>query len=69
MIKTEGDKVSYFAITVDDCFFANTRDQEGINEAINMLKTAFEELTVEGGEAIKFFTRRCLWTILLLITE
>ena len=69
MIKTEGDKVSYSAITVDDCFFANTRDQEGINEAINMLKTAFEELTVERGEVIKFFTRRCLWTILLLITE
>ncbi len=52
MVKTEGSKVSYCAITVDDCFFAITRDEEWINGAINMLKAAFEELTVERGETI-----------------
>ena len=52
MVKTEGGKVSYCAITVDDCFFAITRDEEWINEAINMLKTAFDELTVERCETI-----------------
>ena len=52
MVKTEGSKVSYCAITVADCFFAITRDEEWINGAINMLKAAFEELTVERGETI-----------------
>ena len=52
MVKTEGGKASYCAITVDDCFFAITRDEEWINGAINMLKAAFEELTVERGETI-----------------
>ena len=52
MVKVEGGKVSYCAITVDDCFFAITRDEEWINETINMLKAAFEELTVERGENI-----------------
>ena len=36
MVKVEGGKVSYCAITVDDCFFAITRDEEWINETINM---------------------------------
>ena len=27
MVKTEGSKVSYCAITVDDCFFAITTDE------------------------------------------
>ena len=52
MVKTEGGKASYCAITVDDCFFAITRDEEWINEANNMLKTAYEELTVERGVTI-----------------
>ena len=52
MVKTEGNKVSYCAITIDACFFAITRDEEWINGAINMLKAAFEELTVERGETI-----------------
>ena len=52
MVKTKGSKVSYCAITVDDCFFAITRDEEWINGAIKMLKAAFEELTVERGETI-----------------
>ena len=52
MVKTEGDKVSYCAITVDDYFFAITKDEEWIAEAIDMLKRAFEELTVDLGETI-----------------
>ena len=38
MVKTDGNRVSYCAITVDDCFFAITRDEDWINEAITMLK-------------------------------
>ena len=52
LVKSEGNKVSYCAITVDDCFFAMTRDEDWINESIEMLKGAFEELTVERGESI-----------------
>ena len=52
MVKSEGSKVAYCAITVDDCFFAITKDEVWINEAIDMLKGAFEELTVERGETI-----------------
>ena len=52
LVKTEGSKVAYCAITVDDCFFAITRDEDWNNESINMLKAAFEELTVERGETI-----------------
>ena len=52
MVKTEGDKVSYCAITVDDCFFAITKDEDWIGEAIDMLKRAFDELTVDRGETI-----------------
>ena len=43
MVKTEGSKVSYCAITVDDCFFAITSDEERINGAINTVQSAFEE--------------------------
>ena len=52
MVKTEGDKVSYCSITVDDCFFAITKDEDWIGEAIDMLKRAFDELTVDRGETI-----------------
>ena len=46
------NQISYCAITVNDCFFAATRDQEWIQSHADMLKTAFEELTLERGEAI-----------------
>ena len=45
IVKVEGNKVSYCAITVDDSFFAITRDEEWINGTINMLK-------VERGEDV-----------------
>ena len=57
MVKTEGGKVSYCAITVDDCFFAITKNENWINEAVDMLKRAFEELTVERGETINILGR------------
>ena len=41
LVKSEGNKVSYCAITVDDCFFAMTRDEDWINESIEMLKGAY----------------------------
>ena len=52
LVKTEGSKAAYCAITVDDCFYVITRDEDWINESINMLKAAFEELTVERGDSI-----------------
>ena len=52
MVKTGGDKVSYCAIKVDDCFFAITKDEDWIGEAIDMLKRAFDELTVDRGKTI-----------------
>ena len=85
MVKTEGDKVSYCAITVDDCFFAITKDEEWIGEAINMLKRAFDELPVDRGETINILgmtvhiwivrgeglllIKSIFWTILSVLTE
>ena len=37
---------------MDDCFFAATRDQEWIQSQVDVLKTAFEELTLERGDVI-----------------
>ena len=52
LVKREEGKVSYCAITVDDCFFVTTRDEDWINEQAEMLKRAFEELTLDRGEVI-----------------
>ena len=52
LVKREGNLVSYCAITVDDCFFASSRDDEWVNLSVNMLKAAFDELTLERGEVI-----------------
>ena len=52
MVKREGNLVSYCAITVDDCFFAASRDDEWVNFIVNMLKGAFDELNLERGEVI-----------------
>ncbi len=51
-VKSENNHISYCALTVDECFFAATRDQEWIQSQVDMLKTAFEELTVERREVI-----------------
>ena len=51
-VKCEHNQVSYCAVTVDDCFFAATRDEEWIKSQVDMLKAAFEELALERGEAI-----------------
>lgn len=52
LMKSEGDKVAYCAITVDDCFFVTSRDEEWINSCVAMLQDAFEELTLERGDTI-----------------
>ena len=77
MVKTEGGKVSYCATTVDDVFFVITRDEERINEAINKLKTALEELTVDSGETMNISgmtvrmerAKRIVDNLILLLTE
>ena len=46
-VKSENNQISYCAITVDDCFFAATRNQEWIQSQVDMVKTAFEELTLD----------------------
>ena len=43
-VKSESNHISCCAITVDDCFFATTRDQEWIPSQVDTLKTAFEVL-------------------------
>ena len=52
LVKSEGNKVSYCVIAVDDCLFAMSKDPDWINQSVEMLKAAFEELTVEQGETI-----------------
>ena len=50
LVRSEGNKVSYCAITVDDCFFAMSKDPDWINQSVEIFKATFEELTVERGE-------------------
>ena len=52
LVKSEGGKISYCAITVDDCFFVSTRDEDWIKSSVTMLEKAFEELTLERGDTI-----------------
>ena len=52
--KSEDNKISYCAITVDDCFFAAIRDDKGIQYSIDMLKGAFEELALVREDVITF---------------
>ena len=46
-VKSENNQISCC-----DCFFAATRNQEWIQSQVDMLKNAFEELTLERGEVI-----------------
>ena len=52
LVKRDSGKVAYGAITVDDCFFVTTKDEEGSKGVSTMLENAFEELTLERGETI-----------------
>ena len=52
LMKSEGDKVAYCAITVDDCFFAMSKDEEWIQSSVKMLQEAFNELTMDRGDVI-----------------
>ena len=52
LVNSEGNKVSYCALTVDDCFFASSRDEEWANMGIKMLEEAFDEVTLERGDVI-----------------
>jgi hypothetical protein len=38
------------AITVDDCFFIGTMDDDWREEQVNILRNAFKEVTVEYGD-------------------
>jgi hypothetical protein len=49
MIKRQNNKLAICAITVDDCLFVTTKDEQFIQEQIKMLTDAFEEITVERG--------------------
>ncbi len=51
-IKHQNECVSFCGITIDDCLFVCTRDNEWINDQISMLKNAFQEVTVETGDEI-----------------
>ena len=52
LVKSDAGRVSYCAITVDDCFFVATKDENWILENVKMLEDAFEELTLERGDTI-----------------
>jgi hypothetical protein len=51
-IKTEGEKRAICGLTVDDGFFAATRDKVWIEEQVNMLRRAFREITVTQGDEL-----------------
>jgi len=51
-IKTVGDKRAICGLTVDDGFFAATRDEAWITEQIEMLRREFKESTVTRGDKI-----------------
>ena len=52
LTKSEGNRVAYCAITVDDCFYATTRDEDWIKECSEFLRTTFEEITLDRGDTI-----------------
>ena len=52
MFKESDGKIAICGITVDDCFFAATRDEEWIQAQIKMLSDAFSEITVERGDEL-----------------
>jgi len=52
LTKCEGSKIAISGTTVDDCLFICTRDDKWIKEQIEMLRTAFDEITVETGEEL-----------------
>jgi len=52
LVKREGVNLSLCAITVDDCLFACTRDENWVKQQIELLITAFEEVTIERGEEL-----------------
>jgi len=52
LVKRVDDKVSICGITVDDCQFVCTKDDDWIEDQIKMLRDAFNEITVERGDEI-----------------
>jgi hypothetical protein len=51
-VKTEGDKKAICGLTVDDGFFAATRDEGWIEEQVDMLRRAFKDVTVTRGDEL-----------------
>ena len=56
LVKSEGNKVSYCA-TVNDCFFAMSKDLNWTNQSVEMLKAAVKELTVDRKEMTVYMDR------------
>jgi hypothetical protein len=52
LVKRQGSKLAISGTTVDDCLFVCSRDDKWIAEQIEMLKTAFDEITVEMGDEL-----------------
>jgi len=52
LVKREGGKEAFCAITVDDCTFVCTRDSVWEEQQIRMLRDAFKEVTVEKGDEL-----------------
>jgi len=52
LMKQQGSKLAISGTTVDDCLFVCSRDDKWIAEQIKMLRTAFDEITVETGDEL-----------------
>jgi len=52
LMKQQGSKLAISRTTVDDCLFVCSRDDKWIAEQIKMLRTAFDEITVETGDEL-----------------
>jgi hypothetical protein len=51
-IKHEAKHVAFCGTTVDDCLFVCTRNDEWIQQQIAMLKSKYQEITIEQGDQL-----------------
>jgi hypothetical protein len=51
-IKRQNGKVTICGATVDDCLFVTTKDDQWIMDQIEMLRSKYDEITVETGDVI-----------------
>ena len=50
--KRESERVAFCGTTVDDCLVVCTRDDEWMQQHIAMLKSKYQEITIEQGDQL-----------------